>query len=113
MRCYIYTFLKIICLIVIWLTANAAHAQWGAPYANSWIKYNKPYVKIGIVKKGLHKISLSNLPKSFPTDSPDKLQLWRRGKQISIISIANKEILFYAVPNDGASDSLLYRPMSV
>lgn len=99
-------------MIVIWLTANAAHAQWAAPYANSWIKYNKPYVKIGIVKKGLHKISLSNLPKSFPTDSPDKLQLWRRGKQISIISTANKEILFYAVPNDGASDSLLYRPMS-
>lgn len=112
MRYYIFIIRKILCLIVILLIANAAHAQWGAPYANSWIQYDKPYVKIGVAKKGLHKISFSALPKSIPTDSPEKFQLWRRGKQISIISTANKEILFYAVPNDGASDSLLYRPMS-
>ncbi|MCF2506428.1 C25 family cysteine peptidase [Dyadobacter sp. CY107] len=99
-------------LIAAWLIAHAVNAQWGAPYANNWIDYNKPYVKINIANKGIHKISLSALPKSFPLDSPEKLQLWRRGKQISIISTANNEILFYAVPNDGASDSLLYRPMS-
>ncbi|SKC09394.1 putative type IX secretion system sortase PorU2 [Dyadobacter psychrophilus] len=111
MRYHNHTLIKLI-FFSIWLSANVANAQWGAPYANNWIDYTKPYVKIGIEKKGLHKISLSALPKSFPTNSPDKIQLWRRGKQVSIISASNKEILFYAVPNDGASDSLLYRPMS-
>jgi hypothetical protein len=99
-------------LVTALLMQHVARAQWGAPYANSWIKYGKPYVKIGIIKKGLHRISYASLPKNFPVSSPEKLQLWRRGKQVSIISTANKEILFYAVTNDGASDSLLYRPMS-
>ncbi|MCF0064441.1 C25 family cysteine peptidase [Dyadobacter chenwenxiniae] len=112
MRHDINTFIKITSLIAALLTANMANAQWGAPFANSWIHYGKPYVRIGVAKKGLHKISFSDLPGSFPTDSPDKIQLWRRGRQVSIISISDKEILFYAVPNDGASDSLLYRPMN-
>jgi hypothetical protein len=99
----------ILCLMIV---QHAATAQWGAPYANSWINYSKPYLKIGVIKKGLHKIPYSSLPKNFPVDKPDNLQLWRRGKQVAIISTSNQEIVFYAVPNDGASDSLLYRPMS-
>jgi hypothetical protein len=94
------------------LIGHHLHAQWSAPYANSWIDYGKPYVKIGILKKGLHRVPFSALPQGFPTGSPEKFQLWRRGREVSIISTANQEILFYAVPNDGASDSLLYRPMS-
>ncbi|WP_157486753.1 hypothetical protein [Dyadobacter alkalitolerans] len=89
--------------IVALLMQHAVSAQWGPPFANGWIHYQKPYVKIGIVKKGIHRISLASLPKDFPTGSPDKLQLWRRGKQISILSANNKEVLFYALPNDGGS----------
>lgn len=99
-------------LVVALLIGYQLQAQWTAPYANNWIDYNKPYVKIGILKKGLHRVAFSSLPKGFPTNSPEKLQLWRRGKEVSIISTSNQEIIFYAVPNDGASDSLLYRPMS-
>ena len=99
-------------LVVALLIGYQSQAQWTAPYANSWIDYNKPYVKIGILKKGLHRVAFSSLPKGFPIDSPEKLQLWHRGQEVSIISTANQEIIFYAVPNDGASDSLLYRPMS-
>lgn len=99
-------------LILLLLSGHSLLAQWGPPYANSWIDYTQPYVKIGIQKKGLHRIPLSSLPKGFPVNTPEKFQLWRRGKEVSIISTANQEIVFYAVPNDGASDSLLYRPMS-
>ncbi|MBO9614323.1 MAG: hypothetical protein J7619_16585 [Dyadobacter sp.] len=99
-------------LIVALLVGYQLQAQWTAPYANSWIDYNKPYVRIGILKKGLHRVAFSSLPKDFPTGSPEKFQVWHRGKEVSIISTANQEIIFYAVPNDGASDSLLYRPMS-
>jgi hypothetical protein len=101
-------------LLLISLTIGQydVSAQWAEPYANNWIAYNKPYVKIGIAKRGIHRIPLSSLPKDFPVSSPEKLQLWRRGKQVSIISTSNNEILFYGLPNDGASDSLLYKPMS-
>lgn len=105
-------FIKRALLMAALLISHYSQAQWGAPYANSWIDYSKPYVKIGILKKGLHRIPFSSLPKGFPAGSPEKFQLWRRGKEVSIISTSNQEIVFYAVPNDGASDSLLYRPMS-
>lgn len=62
-------------LVVVLLIGHHLQAQWGASYPNSWIDYSKPYVKIGILKKGLHRIPFSSLPKSFPTGSPEKLQL--------------------------------------
>lgn len=105
-------FIRLGLFAFVLLIGHHLQAQWGAPYSNSWINYGKPYVRIGIQKKGLHRVSFSSLPKGFPTGSPEKFQLWRRGKEVSIVSTANQEIVFYAVPNDGASDSLLYRPMS-
>lgn len=105
-------FVRLVLFVTVLLIGHHLQAQWGIPYANSWIDYSKPYVKIGIQKKGLHRVPFSSLPTGFPTGSPDKFQLWRRGQEVSIISTANQEIIFYAVPNDGAIDSLLYRPMS-
>lgn len=105
-------FVRLVLFVAVLLIGHHLQAQWGIPYANSWIDYSKPYVKIGIQKKGLHRVPFSSLPTGFPTGSPDKFQLWRRGQEVSIISTANQEIIFYAVPNDGAIDSLLYRPMS-
>jgi hypothetical protein len=98
--------------ITILLVSPGCRAQSSTPHSNSWIDYSKPYVRIGVIKKGIHSVPISLLPKTFPINSPDKIQLWRRGKEVSIISISDKEILFYGVPNDGACDSLLYRPMS-
>ncbi|SDH13421.1 Peptidase family C25 [Dyadobacter soli] len=91
---------------------SSVSAQWGAPYRNNWIVYGKPYVKVGITQAGIHKLPFSVLPTDFPVNDVSKIQLWHRGKQVAIISTDNKEVVFYAVPNDGASDSLLYRPMS-
>lgn len=99
-------------LVLLSLLGQNVYAQWGAPYSNSWIVYGKPYLKVGVTQKGIHKLPFSALPSDFPVNDPGKIQLWHRGKQVAILSIDNSEILFYAVPNDGASDSLLYRPMS-
>ncbi|CAG5069960.1 hypothetical protein DYBT9623_02700 [Dyadobacter sp. CECT 9623] len=103
-----FTFSILFCL----LTSVPVVAQWGAPYANSWISYGKPYVKIAISQRGIHKVPLTSLPASFPKNQPAQFQIWHRGKQVSIISADNNEITFFGVPNDGSSDSLLYRPMS-
>ncbi|WP_439585429.1 C25 family cysteine peptidase [Dyadobacter bucti] len=106
-------FCKIVLLWAIFiLSITASKAQWGAPYSNSWIQPDQPYVKIGISKTGIHKLPYSVLPANFPIDQPGKLQLWHRGKQVPILSLDNNEIVFYAVPNDGSTDSLFYRPMS-
>jgi hypothetical protein len=88
------------------------YAQWGPPYSNSWIAYGRPYAKIAVTKKGIHKLPFAALPAGFPIDAPAKMQMWHRGKQVAILSTSNNEITFYGVPNDGALDSLLYRPMN-
>lgn len=102
----------VLILLLALLSQQEVIGQVKSTYSNKWINYAKPYVKIGINKKGLHKVSMSLLPKEFSAAATDKLQLWHRGREVSIISVSNNEILFFAVPNDGASDSLLYRPMS-
>lgn len=91
---------------------HSAFAQWGAPYANSWISYGKPYVKIGVATKGIHKVPFASLPAGFSTSQPSNFQLWHRGKQVAILSTENNEIQFFGVPNDGSSDSVFYEPMS-
>ncbi|MCF0058374.1 C25 family cysteine peptidase [Dyadobacter sp. CY356] len=62
-----------------------------------------------VSSKGIHRVPFALLPDDF-TKSSENLQLWHRGKEISILSTANNEVLFYAEPNDGAIDSLLFRP---
>jgi hypothetical protein len=81
-------------------------------YGNEWIKYDQSYLKIGISQKGIHKIATSSLPATFKAVNPSDFQLWHRGKEIAILKASAEEILFYAEPNDGASDSLLFRPAS-
>lgn len=103
---YLLLFLALI------LSQFSALAQWGAPYTNSWIIYGKTYAKIQVLKKGIHKVPFSALPSGFPIGAPEKIQMWHRGRQVAIISTSNSEIQFYGVPNDGAIDSLLYRPMN-
>ncbi|KAA0991240.1 T9SS type A sorting domain-containing protein [Dyadobacter sp. UC 10] len=103
-----FTFSILLCLLV----SVSVFAQWGAPYTNNWIAYGKPYVKIAVSQRGIHKVPMASLPAGFPKNQPSLFQIWHRGKQVSIISTENNEITFFGVPNDGALDSLLYRPMS-
>ncbi|HEV7378464.1 MAG TPA: C25 family cysteine peptidase, partial [Dyadobacter sp.] len=85
-------------------------AQWAGTYGNEWIKYSQPYVRVSVSSPGIHKISLDSLPINFPKNDLTKFQLWNRGKEVSIISASDNEIIFYGEPNDGASDSLVFRP---
>ncbi|WP_138481212.1 putative type IX secretion system sortase PorU2 [Dyadobacter bucti] len=101
-----------ICTIVTLGIAKIPIAYSQVQPANSWIEYEQSYVKIGVVQKGVHKIQFSALPGNFATGLKDNIQLWRRGKQVAILNIDNEGILFYGVPNDGSSDSILYRPHS-
>jgi hypothetical protein len=100
------------CTILLIGVATISIAYSQVQLANSWIEYDQSYVKVGVIQKGIHKIQFSALPNSFSTDQKDNIQLWRRGKQIAILGVDSEGILFYGVPNDGSSDSLLFRPYS-
>jgi len=91
-----------------------AQSYGGGTYGNSWLagKYAQPWVRIGVNQKGIQRVAIDKLPDDFKNADKTKLALWHRGNQVSIISATSTEILFYGVPNDGASDVFLYRPQS-
>ncbi|MET7258804.1 C25 family cysteine peptidase [Dyadobacter fermentans] len=102
-------------LLCFWLGASSVFSQkWSGANGNEWLagKYGQQWVRIGVSAKGVHKVAISSLPAAFQSADKAKLQLWHRGVQVSILKADNTEILFYGVPNDGASDALLYRPSS-
>lgn len=86
-----------------------------AQYSNSWITHNQPYLKIGVKEKGLYKLTLNQLHNAgFPVSINEivNLQLFHRGNEVSIIVSQVNDLFFYGEPNDGALDSLLFRPTS-
>jgi hypothetical protein len=103
--------IRLACSAVL-LSVGIAWGQWGAPYSNDWVKHSQRYVKIQISSNGLYRMPMTSLPANFPKDKPENLQLYHRGKEVAVISATPTELVFYAVSNDGTSDSLMYRPMS-
>jgi hypothetical protein len=86
--------------------------KWSGVNGNEWLagKYSKTWVRIGVTAKGVHRVAISSLPAVFQSADKAKLQLWHRGSQVKVLKADNTELLFYGIANDGASDSLLYRP---
>lgn len=98
--------------VIIFLASTHSIAQkWSGVNGNEWLagKYSQPWVRIGVTAKGIHKINVSDLPQAFKDADKNRLELWHRGTQVSIIKADASEIVFYGVPNDGASDALLFR----
>ncbi len=90
---------------------DAFSQKWGGAHGNEWLagKYGQQWVRIGVGAKGIHRVAISSLPAAFQSADKAKLQLWHRGNQVAILKADDTEILFFGVPNDGASDELLYR----
>lgn len=112
MRLKNFTSLFGVLLLVFGLgISNVFSQKWSGVNGNEWLagKYGQQWVRIGVSAKGIHRIAISSLPAAFQSADKAKLQLWHRGNQVSILKADNTEILFYGVPNDGASDELLYR----
>ncbi|CAG5007094.1 hypothetical protein DYBT9275_03962 [Dyadobacter sp. CECT 9275] len=95
---------------LVLIQKNEAFAQWKGTYGNEWIKPAQPYLRITVEKRGIQKVTVSSLPAGFPVTDPSRFQLWHRGQEVAIITANSTEIIFYGEPNDGASDSLVYRP---
>ncbi len=94
-----------------------------AQFTNSWINFTQQYFKIPVAQNGIYRLTYANLQAAgFPVNSVDPrfIQLFHRGQEQSIYVRGQKDgvfnatdyIEFYGQKNDGALDSLLYRPSS-
>ncbi len=90
---------------------------------NEWINNEQIYYKLKVSTKGLFKITHQELLSAgldLSSVNPQNLQLFHHGKEMSIKVIGEADgvfdtedyVLFYAKPNDGSQDSLVYRPAS-
>ncbi|PWJ60321.1 peptidase C25-like protein [Dyadobacter jejuensis] len=85
-----------------------AQSKWSGVHGNEWLanQYGQRWFKIVVDSEGLQRVIL---PEGLKTKY-DKLKLYRRGVEISLISATPDYIEFYAEKNLGESDALLYRP---
>ncbi|GAB3504007.1 hypothetical protein GCM10027341_33760 [Spirosoma knui] len=88
---------------------------------NDWINYNQTYFKLPVAEAGLYRITATELERAgFPirTVDPTTVQLFHRGIEQAIFVAGEADrrfdagdfLEFYGRGNDGAQDSLLYRP---
>ncbi|MHA6247297.1 putative type IX secretion system sortase PorU2 [Pontibacter sp. CAU 1760] len=87
-------------------------------YGNEWIDYSKSYHKLSVVNTGLHRLSYGFLDSlGLRSVNPQHLQLFRRGKEVSIYVAGEADgrldaqdyVEFYGERNDGALDRELYK----
>ncbi len=101
--------LQMFCAIIFPLYISAQDNQ----YSNHWIDFSQKYLKIEIKEKGLYHINFSQISDNgiaISATEKDYIQVFNKGKEIPILIKDNNQVVFYGEPNDGASDSLLYRP---
>lgn len=105
------SFFSVLVMFCLVSTSDLLAQKWSGVNGNEWLsgKYGQPWVRIGVSAKGIFRVNVSDLPAAFQSADKNKLELWHRGVQVSLIKADATEILFYGVPNDGAPDSLLYR----
>ncbi len=93
------------------------------PDPTRWITYAQTYVKLPIAQTGLYRITTAELQQAGVSThriDPTTLQLFHRGVEQAIYVAGEDDrqldepdfIEFYGRANDGAQDSLLYRPTS-
>jgi hypothetical protein len=93
-----------------------AEAQSG-PYGNEWIVPGQQYYRIKVARTGLFRLDYQYLTQAGAAGvSPQRLQLWRRGKEVAIYVGGNQTSLdpttfveFFGQRNDAALDRGMFR----
>ncbi|TGE06380.1 putative type IX secretion system sortase PorU2 [Hymenobacter fodinae] len=101
--------------LLLW-GATAAKAQSG-PFGNEWIVPGQQYYKIKVARTGLYRLNYQYLTQAGASGvNPQRLQLWRRGKEVAIYVGGNQTALdpttyveFFGQRNDAALDRGMFR----
>lgn len=107
-------------LVFLGISSRMADAQdltpWqNNPYGNEWIDYSKKYVRVGVPANGVYKVPYGDLALKLKKDgdlapTPAQIQLFHRGREVTILGADQNFITFYGEKNDGSSDGLMFRP---
>lgn len=111
---------NILFILVLLLSGSFSWAQ-QQPFGNEWIRYEQTYFKIPVAQTSLYRITATDLLKAgipIHTLNPVTLQLFHRGIEQAIYVAGETDnrfdtddfLEFYGRANDGAQDSLLYKP---
>lgn len=103
-------------VLLIVLSIASGRAQSG-PYGNEWIVPGQQYYKVKVARDGLYRLDYQYLQRAGITGvSPQRLQLWRRGRQVAIHVGGNQSALdqstfieFFGQRNDGALDRGMFK----
>ncbi|MEQ1588498.1 MAG: C25 family cysteine peptidase, partial [Cyclobacteriaceae bacterium] len=92
-------------------------------YSHDWIKQGQTYYRIPIAKKGVYKLTFSDLQAAgvpISAIDPRRVQIFHRGQEQAIFVQGQADAIldpgdfieFYGVGNDGTLDKDLYKPAS-
>ncbi|SET04474.1 putative type IX secretion system sortase PorU2 [Hymenobacter actinosclerus] len=103
-------------LLLSLLGAASAQAQSG-PYGNEWLVPGQQYYKIKVARDGIYRLDYAYLQRAgLSGANPQRLQLWRRGKEVAIHVGGNATALeagsfveFFGQRNDGQLDRGMYK----
>ncbi len=115
------TVYAVLLLLVAGSTNTQAQSSTNDPDPTRWINYAQSYYKISVAENGIYRLTLADLQQAgVPVQqiTPSTMQLFHRGVEQAIYVDgetdgrfdANDFLEFYGQRNDGAPDSLLYRP---
>ena len=108
-------------LLVIFPVRTQAQSSPNDPDPTRWINYAQSYYKIPIAETGIYRLTTAELQQAgVPVQqiTPNTIQLFHRGVEQAIYIDGEADgrfdagdfLEFYGQRNDGAPDSLLYRP---
>ncbi len=112
--------MKKIYLLLTVLLLCCTTKSFSQQFGNEWINYQQTYFKIPVSKKGIYRITYTELQNAgFDLRAnPQQIQLFRRGVEQAIIVAGEGDgsfdpgdyVEFFGVGNDGARDAELYVP---
>ncbi|AUD02487.1 putative type IX secretion system sortase PorU2 [Spirosoma pollinicola] len=108
-------------LLLIWFLVNSLVVSGQSRFGNEWTQTGQKYLKFTVDQAGIYRVGYADIKAadaSFLQTNPASWQLFFRGKEVACRVTGQQDgvfdtqdyIEFYGEGNDGAQDSLLYRP---
>ncbi|GAB3723407.1 putative type IX secretion system sortase PorU2 [Spirosoma lituiforme] len=108
-------------LLLLLLLVNALVVNGQKRFGNEWIRAGQKYLKLSVSQTGVYRVGYDDIKvadASLLLTNPINWQLFFRGQEMAIRIVGQQDgvfnaqdyIEFYGEGNDGAQDSLLYRP---
>ncbi|ADB36630.1 C25 family cysteine peptidase [Spirosoma linguale] len=108
-------------LLFIFFLVNALVLNGQSRFGNEWIRPGQKYLKFTVNQAGIYRVGYEDIKAadaSFLKTNPARWQLFFRGEEVAIRVVGQQDgtfdaqdyIEFYGIGNDGAQDSVVYRP---